>query len=259
MKAGQIILTLSPETVDIAAPRGALCIHHRSLFPRQGWDGVTFEDFARDPRKWTSGRPGLVIMGMTLARTPSNRAREFWDSIEHWPGPKWSIDRTVFIAEPWRTVWQFNLMGHAFGIYTYSYLAETHWRAHADGLRDDDPFSEGQIAAFGDGIVQCDYDRFFDLHTEVVPLGEEVHAAYQVEKTKAFAEEATPSAIIRRLSAFATQACPRRHIPSTRQLFYRQSHRILATDLRVDAYLTGQLDKVGRLTNQLATRFSWSS
>lgn len=252
-----IILSHTPESAPLGdMPPGALCVHHRSIKPQHGLDSMMFETFSNDPRKALKDRPGLVLIGMTLARTPSNRAREFWDSIEQFSGPKIIVDQTLFVAEPWRVVWPFNLLGKPFGPYTYSYLAETHWRAHQDGLRELDPFTADDIVRESNGMIQADYSRHFDLSIETREVGADVHARYAVEKDAAFSQESTPAAIIKRLAAIAGDACPERSIPSPTQLFAKRHHHIVRTDLAVDTWLVGRLITVAETTNAIAEAFA---
>ncbi len=251
-----IRLTNAPETLDLNLPVGALCVHHKASMPVPGCESMTFAAFAEKPQTALKGRNAVVVVGMSRARTPSNRAQPYWDALYHFDGPRYSVDRTLFVGEPWRALWHFNLVGAPYQVYTYSYLAETHWRAYREGLRADDPFSADALIDAGRGVITSDKARFFDLTVETVPVGESAHAGYQAEKTAAFAEEHTFAAIMRRLSVFAANACPARSMPTTTRVFDDPAQRVVQTDLGIDEYLVDEIVSVADITNRVAEAFA---
>jgi hypothetical protein len=55
-------------------------------------------------RRWMRDADCLVMVGLSRAMTPSNRTREVWEVLfnNSTDMVKFSIDRTLFVAEPWR-------------------------------------------------------------------------------------------------------------------------------------------------------------
>ena len=254
-----IILTKDIGALRIDAGRDALCVRHRSYDPPLTADGclqLTYEEFAASPSRALSGRTVMVVIGLNKIIVPGNRTKVGPLLLRPVAGVRRiSVDRTLFVSEPWRAWFHFGCVGAKYREYTYSYLAETHWRASKDGLRGD-PFSLEAIAACGTGVVRSHYDRYFDkIEVERVEMAPGVHDEYQVLKEKCFKEEHTASAIISRLSAYARSACRRRKIPMPSALFSRTEHSIVQTDLKVDDYLVGRLRGLAQLTDDIGARF----
>jgi len=256
----RIILTHDPAAVSIDAGPEALCVRHPAYqAPRTaaGCLHVDWQEFEAEPRRWMDGRSLVVVVGLNRIITPGNRTREVFEVLYNLSRDvrKLSIDQTLFVAEPWRAWFHFGFVGAPYREYTYSYLAESHWRAHQDGVRSENPFSQEALARWGAGIVQTTYAHHFDISVEAVELPEETHAEYARLKAEAFDEEHTIAAIIKRLSAFAQEACPQRSIPTPARLFERRQHRIVKTELRVDEHLVGRLLTLADLTNTIAATF----
>lgn len=217
---------------------------------------MTWNEYVEGRAEAMRGRSTFVVVGLNRIITPGNRTKV--GPLLLRPDARWnrkvSVDRTLYVGEPWRAYFHFAFCRASFGEYTYSYLAETHWRAFGEGIRPDDPFSVDAIATEGNGLVRSEYPTFFERFS-VTPhdVAPSVRAAYQEEKALAFDEEHTSSAIVTRLSAFAKSAGPLRDIPTTTTLFAKTAHDIHCTSLPVDRYLTDQLaalvahtDGVGR-------------
>jgi hypothetical protein len=169
---------------------------------------------------------------------------------------KVSIDKTLFIVDPWRTWFNFGFVGVKYRDYTYSYIAETQWKSFKDGVKKDDPFSIEEIEKWGRGVVFSHCDRYFeDIDVTVVPVEGDIHDRYQVLKEKCFQEEHTISAILKRLSEFANSVCPERAIPSKSKLFEKTKHRIVSTDLGIDKWLVEEIDGLVKLTNNIERTF----
>ncbi len=237
----------------------AVCVRHRDYaapITRNGCLHVTHEELVADHRRALAGRNTMVVVGLSRIATPSNRTKVgplLWGPLDG--VRRISVDRTLFVAEPWRAWWHFGAVGVRYREYTYSYLAESHWRAAQDGIRDD-PFSIEAIAECGAGVVRSEDERHFErIDVEVVAMPAQTHAAYQDLKARAFDEEHTAKAIIARLASFAAEACPQRSIPTASRLFASDAHRIVRTDLRVDEYLVNRLLDLARLTDAIAARF----
>ena len=258
-----IILSKHIDSVTVDADEGAVCVRHRKYPKPQTGPGcvhVTHEQLAEDPSV-ISGKTLMVVVGLGKIATPGNRTRVgpvLWGKRDGLR--RVSIDRALFFVDPWRAWWHFGAVGAPYLEYTYSYLAESHWKAAQDGIREHDPFSAEQLCACGEGVIRCDYDRYFDpMRVERVDVGSDARKDYQAIKAKAFDEEHTAPAIIKRLSDFAQQVCPERTIPQLARLWERDAHRIVQTDLGVDDWLVGQIRQRVEITNAIATRFHCAS
>jgi hypothetical protein len=255
----RIVLARDTGSVRLGVGAESLCVRHRTYAPPQTREGclhLTHEEFVADHKRALAGRSVMVVVGLSKLATPGNRTRVgplLWGPL---PGlSRISVDRTLFVAEPWRAWWHFGCVGAPYREYTYSYLAESHWKAAREGVRDD-PFSLEAIAECGRGVVRSEYRRFFEpLSVARVEMPREVHEQYQREKAAAFDEEHTAKAIIKRLAAFAQKAFPRRTIPTTARLFERTAHHIVQTDLAVDDWLVGELRGLVEMTDGIGAAF----
>lgn len=249
------------------ADEGALCVRHPAYAaPATGprCRHLRWEEFRADPRGLARDARTLVVVGLNQIAHPGTRGEDVFEFL-YLGCPhlrKVSVDRTLFVVEPWRAWFHFGLVGAPYPPYTYSYLAESHWRAFREGKRPADPFSLAALVAAGTGIVRSDHARFFDaVEVERVDLPPAVHAAYQAEKARAFEDERTPAALVRRLAAFAQAACPRRAVPAPGAIFgpagglFGPALRIVRTDLRVDDHLVGWLLELAGLADAVAGAF----
>lgn len=261
MSDPRIFLTRDPAAFVIEPIEPAVCAVHRR-YPQPEIRGsclvVPFEDLERDPRGVMGERRELYLVGLSRTITPSNRTHEVWEILFN-NTPTWrkiSIDTTLFVGEPWRAWFHWGFVGARYREYTYSYLAESHWQAHREGLREDDPFALEVLVEHGRGVVQSDHRSFFDaIDVQVVPVATEARARYDAEKASAFEEEHTEAGIIRRLAKIAREACTRRSIPTSTTLFGKRVHRIVRTDLPVDVYVTQELLARAALADGIAEAF----
>lgn len=255
-----IVLAHDTGDVRLDVDGEALCVRHSKYTPPQTGPRcrhVTYEEFSRDPRGAMAGRSTLVVVGLGAVVTPANRTktfRKFFRRPDDWQ--KISVDRTLFVSEPWRAWWHFGVVGARYREYTYSYLAESHWRAYVDGARTDDPFALPVVVEHGCGVVTSTYDRYFDpLEIERVAVGADEHATYRQLKAQCFDQEHTLSAILKRLETFAARVCPNRAVPTPARLFGRTRHRVVQTDLPVDDFLVGRLRALVELTDGIGRAF----
>lgn len=246
-----MILARQPGAVRLDVGPAVVVRHPRYEWPQvSGAERVEWDAFTADPRRWLRPERRLVVVGLTRLMTPGNRTDEVFEVLFNTSPDveKISVDRALFVAEPWRAWFHWGLVGATYREYTYSYLAESHWRAAHDGEPREDPFTLNELVRWGHGVVEArDPAWFDDVTVEVVEVDAETDAAYQAEKALAFEEEHAAPALVRRLSAFAQRVCPQRSIPTAGRLFDRQRHRIVRTSLRVDEYLVGELLAAVRL------------
>lgn len=264
-----IILAHDTSRVTLDLGERSVCVRHRTYpAPCVVPDclHLTWDDFEPDPRRAMHGRDTLVLVGLNKIMTPSNRTAAVVEVLfnlsDTWR--KLSVDRTLFAAEPWRAWFHFGLVGAPYREYTYSYLAESHWRAYQEGVRTDDPFAVETIAHEGEGVVRSTYDRYFRPVTiERVEVSAAIHSAYQDLKTRCFDEEHTAQAIVTRLARFAQDACPTRRVPTPARFFDLEAaadglfgQRLVQTDLKVDDYLVGRLIGLVALTDAVGRSFA---
>lgn len=234
----------------------------------KGWrapDGVPvvgLDDFLRSPGEHTREPGTMLVLGLSEMLTPANRVRVGQAFLRPWPGlQRIVVDRSLFVAEPWRAWWAFRAVLAPYLDYADSYIAETRWKA-AEERQTPDPFSLAEILRYGDGVVAApDPLRFGAWSETVVETSDEVRTEYAALKAAAFDEETTLQGLLRRLSEFADEVEPRRHIPKPADLFrvrptlLLEPVRVVRTDLPVDAFLTGRLRRVYDTTNGIADYF----
>lgn len=239
----------------------AVCVRHKKYtWPDVAGDCefVEWTDFEATPRRWLDPERSLIIVGLNRIINPGNRTREVFEILYNLckDVQKWSIDHTLFVGAPWRAWFHWGLVGAKYREYTYSYLAESHWKAYGEGACEEDPFSLDVIGKWGHGVVESRYERFFeDVRVETVRMPPAVHAEYAQLKETCFDEEHTIGRIIARLSRFARESCPERRIPTPTTLFARATHDIVRTDLPVDEYLVNNLLSLVRLTDEIGSAF----
>lgn len=242
-----------PELGVETGPR-TLCVRHKRMSaPALHPEAFHMEwgEFRADPRRAMAGMDALVVVGLSRIMTPSNRTAEVFE-ITHNLSRGWrkiSVDRTLFRSEPWRAWFHWGFVGAPYAEYTYSYLAESHWRAAQEGSRAD-PFGLAELARWGAGVVVSTAPSLIEsAQVEIVPVDPSVHTAYSEEKAAAFDEERTLPAILKRLSAVASAACSRRRIPPRARVLDGPRVEIVRTDLPVDGFLVDRLSSVIDLTN----------
>lgn len=252
-----ILLTEDTSSVTVDVPPDALCVHHESYAPpRQFRDAIPWSEFAERFQSLVESCSTLVIVGLNRIITPANRVKVGGMVLRPRRWRRISVDTTLFRSEPWRAWFHFGCCGVDYQGYSYSYLAETDWKAFQEGKRHQDPFSLSAIEAAGRGIVATTYRQYFDMTVETVPLGADAHREYAAEKARAFDEEHSASAIVRRLESFAQRLMPARSVPTTSRLFSSRTHHIVRTDLRVDEFLVGRLQSLASLTDDIGATFN---
>jgi hypothetical protein len=197
-----------------------------------------------------------VVVGLSRIITPSNRVKVGQVLMRPIDGVRRiSVDRTMFISEPWRLFWHFSCIRQPYQELTDSYLAETRYKQSLDGFRED-PFSLAEIKAYSDGKIQAHGHPFFEsFEVTRVPVSQEWHRRYAAEKASAFDEEHTPSAIIKRLEAVSREALKDRKIPTPSRLFANRHPVAIQSDLKVDDFLVGRLRYLVELTNGIHEAF----
>lgn len=197
----------------------------------------------------------MYVVGLSKLLTPSNRVRLGQVLLRPRPGlRRISVDRFMFIGEPWRAFWHLYAVGIPHRGFPDSFLAESRWR-DAVARQIEDPFSaEAILASAGERIVRADAPVLSVPDVDWVGVAPQIHDEYAVEKALAFAEETSIQAILQRLGVFAAKALPVRRVPTLSRLFAPGGPGdVVATDLPVDRFLVGRLLGAVRTTNQIAT------
>jgi len=217
---------------------------------------VALSQFLDKPRESVAGAELLVVCGLVSRLcTPSNRVRLGQFLTEPWWGPpRVSVDTHLFVGDPWRMWWHWGCAGKPFANYYTSYRLESDWKRYVE-TGAGNPCAIERIVEFGAGVVQHRGGfRFGRVDIRFEQLSSQAHEEYAAEKERAFAEEKTVAAILRRLAAFAGRLYPERVVP--RDLFEFRNHEIRVTDLGVDTYLAGRIREAVALTNAVAERFA---
>lgn len=250
----QIIFTKTPSDFVVDMGERTLCVHHESLTPPTLISGkaISFRQFQENPRGWISGMQSLVIVGLNRLITPGNRTAMVFEILFNKTSElyKVSIDTIPFISKPWRLWFHFGITGVPYEEYTYSYIAESHYEAWRNGLRDENPFSLDRVLCWGKGRITSTYATYFaPISPKVIHLPDEIHNAYQSRKARLFQEETSVAKILRELNAFAQSACPARQIPTSQKFFAKEKHDICVTDLPVDRWLVSEINEYAALIN----------
>jgi hypothetical protein len=258
---GQRVIHLANDTSRVKLDVGpeAICVrHHEYAEPmtREGCGHVLWADFVDRWRGLVHGKTTLIVVGISRIITPANRVRVGQILMRPIEGVRRiSVDRTLFVGEPWRMFWHFSCIRLPYQDLTDSFLAENRWRQAQEGRRED-PFSLEKVVAGAAGHVWShDREHFSGFTIDVQPVSSRGHEEYQEAKARSFEEEHTPAAIIGRLSALAKRLCPERAIPTRSGLFKSTSHHVVRSNLPVDGYLVGELQNIVTLTNGISNAF----
>lgn len=250
-----IVFSLHPENIRIEA-RSATCVYHKSYSDKlpimANCEYVEFAALCKEfqTRDFFTGKEVAVFVGANKFFNPSTRFHPVFDLLQYnLPQgiKRYSIDVSPYIGPIWRLWTHFSFAGVPFGEYTYSYLLESHYNAHLDGKRDDNPMDLDKIRRYAAGHVQIDYERYFaEPEIRIVSMPPEIHDEYRTLKARLFDEHDTIGPILRGLTAFARSACPARKVPQEHKIFEApEAVGIIRTDLKIDEYLTDQL--VGKM------------
>jgi len=190
--------------------------------------------------------------------TPSNRTDMVWEVIYNNTQniEKVVIDNLPFRADPWRIWFLFGAINRAYFNYTYSYIAETHYKMYVEGKLKENPFSLENIIEQGKGNIVSNYKAYFrDVRVSEIKLPQKTHEEYNKLKEQYFDEEDTINKIIRKLSQFAQSRCPKQVIPLKHTIFNKPILKIIKTDLKVDDYLVWEIEERVNLTNNILEAF----
>lgn len=232
-----------------------LCVYHKAYDPPLGpWHSIEFSRFKDRPRDFLHNIKSLIFVGLNRAITPGNRTEMVWEVLFNKIGNlhKISVDRTLFISEPWRAWFHFGFVDARYREYTYSYIAESQHNAFIDGMRDDDPFSLDELIKWSIGVVRCHYPKWFNVSFRTIETSDSDKDAYAKLKQSCFEGQRTIKWILRQLSDFAESTCDERMIPAPHLFFRSRVHEIVGTDLPVDQWLMRRLKEMAETINGIA-------
>jgi hypothetical protein len=247
-----IILTSDPPDLGNIGPAIAVCAKgHRAP---AGIEEFSVQQLLADPSIMNRSPLTLVVCGLSTLVTPANRVK--LDPIWGWRRPglrRISIDRLLFVGDPWRIWWHFSAVGQERWGFTDSFLAETRWKAAIE-QQTEDPFSVDSVIEKCLGVVSCVSPfRFDHIPIRTISLSGEKHDEYAALKERLFRDVGSIAGIIKGLSGFAQAAAPERVMPTATRLFASPPPEIVRTDLPVDNFLSEQLLARIRLTNAIAS------
>src|SRR3990167_8127646 len=258
----KIYLSKNTEALSLThLPQPCVCVTHAKYKPpicHARTVHLDFETFTASSRDALKGAASLLLVGLNHMITPSNRTEMAWEVVyNNTPElPKFVVNRTPFIGEPWRLWFSFGAVGAKYLDYTYSYISESHYNAFIEGITESNPFSVETALAATSGVIESDYPEWFTrIDVKEIPMSSDVHSDYLQLKDRCFEEETSIKAIFRRLGAFAQQACPQRCMPAT-SLFDHRELSVTATNLKIDQYLIGHIKEAVALTNAI-TRLAY--
>lgn len=262
--SGRIWLTADPNSVPLDRGPSTLWVHPDRRPAPKAARTLTATQYLDRPWDAIRGADTLVVVGMTEIVTPANRVKTGPYLNEPFPNVvRHSVDRTLFIGEPWRAWWHWGCVQAPWEDVPHSFCLEGRWNQAMEGRRED-PCSLDVVLRIGRGVVTAmpDAPRFGEIEVQVIPQPEEVHAAYLEEKRQAFETETTWRGLIRRLGAFAQHSAPSRYLPTGVKLFRHMDDliplKIVATDLAVDTWLLSQLRQTVSLVDEVAKAFRWT-
>lgn len=251
----RIYLHRDPGALSLPVGEGGLCVTAKGYRAPRTLPGCRHAAWPIE-RTDLDGVSTLVLVGLSKIITPANRTPISPIVLDPHPGlQRITVDRALFVSEPWRAWFAFGAVGAEYDGYTYSYLAESHWRAAQDGKRERDPFSAEALARWGRGVVAAVDPWRIDLRETVVPVPDDMRSAYQDAKAAAFDEEHTEHALLKRLGSWVQARMPERRMPAPADLWRTERVDVVRTDLAVDRYLTDRLLRLAALTNHVADTF----
>jgi hypothetical protein len=220
---------------------------------------VEFADYGKDAQAALidDDQATMIVVGISDMIRPSNRCDIRFEYMYNFakPGAKYIIDHVPFLQEKWRTWYPYGVIDPAILLYPHSYAIESAYLNYEDGLAEDDPLDIGWIIDRVQAWTEIDYRRYFDWDVEFIVhrATADQHREYVQLKDKLFKECSTIKPVIAELAKFAQSICQERSIIiDTRKLYKLTGDTVYhMTDLNVDWYLRGEIERVVTDTNRL--------
>jgi len=260
--SGNIWITGDPNNVPLDRGERSLWVYSDKWVTPVVERKMTFDKYLKDPWGSIADIDRVIVVGLTDIITPSNRVKTGPFLTEPWRGPmRESIDRRLFIGEPWRAWWHWGCVGGKWDDINHSFALEGKWNQAMDG-RITDPCSIAEFLRVGKGTIKTHRSAptFGGIHIDVRAVSNDIRNAYEKEKARAFEEETTWRGVVKRLGAFAQSNCPWRVMPSRMNLFKVLGElippRIVATDLPVDTLVSDWHSKTVQLVDCIVKEFT---
>lgn len=244
-----ITITRQPERLCLDGR--VVCVYHkqyRDQLPQMPDGHAIAFDALCDSYQTTdhfAAAESVAFVGANKFFNPSTRFHGVFELLQYGLPqiPCYSIDTAPYVGPIWRLWTHWSLSRQPWDGYTYSYLLESHYNAHREGARPEDPMSDARILANAAGCVSIDYQRYFSDPVEhVCHQPSDIHARYQRLKSDLFESHDTIGPIIKGLSGFASDVYPARSIPQAHRIFLDPDRvHIVRTDLPIDRYLADQI------------------
>ncbi len=259
MSTGHIWLTDDPDKVHLDRSPKALWVYADKWRKPIADRTIPASRYLDDPWKSLQDVETLVIVGMSAIVTPSNRTKTGPYLNEPFNIHRESVDRTLFVGEPWRAWWHWGCVGAKWAGVSHSFALEGLWNQYMDARRDD-PCSLQSFLSMGENVVVSGSNtpRFNGMSVETIHVDGDVLDRYQEEKAMAFEQETTWRGLVRRLGAFAQEVEPLRSMPRLSDLFKClgiKKPEIIATDLPVDVWQVSHFQYIIDLVDGIADGF----
>jgi hypothetical protein len=258
--AGRILQTRDPAKCLIVYHQRSRVYDNTLLWlASAGAQLVEFADYGKDAQAALidDDAATMIVVGISDMIRPSNRCDIRFEYMYNFakPGAKYIVDHVPFLQEKWRVWYPYGVIDPAILLYPHSYAIESAYRNYEDGLIEDDPLELGWIIDRVKSWTEIDYRRYFDFDVEFIvhQTTAEQRQEYAELKDKLFEECTTVKPIIKGLAGFAQGICPERDIiADTRKLYKLTGDTTYhMTDLNVDWYLRGEIERVVTDTNRL--------
>ncbi len=246
-------------------PAKCLCVYARksrvwdeSVLWRPDVRAVEFADYGKDAAAALTDdeEATLIVVGLSDMIRPSNRCDIRFEYMYNFAkvGAKYVVDHVPFLEEKWRVWYPYGVIDPGILLYPHSYAIESAYRNYRDGLLKDDPLPIDWIIERVRTWTAIDYRLYFERPVEFVvhPATPDERRGYEELKERLFATCTTPKAIIAGLARYCQSILPERTIFSDLgKLYQLKGEPIHMTDLKVDWYLRGEIERVVRETNEL--------
>ncbi|MEA4884225.1 MAG: hypothetical protein VB144_11340 [Clostridia bacterium] len=258
--AERILQTRGPaKCLIIYHQRSRVCDNTLLWLAGTGARLVEFADYGKDAQAALidDDQATMIVVGLSDMIRPSNRCDIRFEYMYNFakPGAKYIIDHVPFLQEKWRVWYPYGVIDPAILLYPHSYAIESAYRNYEDGLTEDDPLDIGWIIDRVKAWTEIDYERYFDfgIEFEVHQTTADQRKGYAELKDKLFEECTTIKPIITGLAKFAQSICPERSIVADMRKLYKLTGDTTyhMTDLNVDWYLRGEIERVVTDTNRL--------
>jgi len=253
---GDIILTKTPRFTDTSRWNNPVCVHDDNHGGIVTCDSVSLDEFSDHPREVAEEYDTVVLHRLSQMMTPSNRTDDVWEFVfNQMDTTTASVDEYLFRSDPWRSWFHFGAVNAEYRDYTYSYLAETDYDQYFNGQTDDNPFAVDEVLQWGDGVVESQYETYFNKFE--VNIDYETDASEQYEYSELldelFQEKNTVGQVRRSLESYASDIYDDRNIPTRHQLFKNGTEwEVSITDLPIDVWKASHLKELVTLTNGIA-------